>query len=225
MNSELKKLIENWETVVKKKEIANAFMYKDSDGVKLLAKKYKIDWTTMKEIVRIENLVNIRITMGCKVNDLTAAIGNTPTFAPIISGIGTTGEKKHFEMSFYPNKNGIEITPAEKTKYVKNWSEKLYSTDNNKMDRVFITKNCETLKYYTFDDDDTIAIKNFCEERKDFFLFLHLGLEPSPPNENPFKFRTVLEIGTKDEISEAERYKFYQLSSPCPPNCGRIIIR
>jgi len=228
MNSDLNRLVENWKEVVDKPEVASAFMYRVELGQDPIeAITYKIDWAKSKEIVRIENLINIRITMGCNTDALTP-IGVNPIFAPIISGIGSAGEKKHFEMNFDSDSSeGIRgrIPPGVAATYVEDWSENLNSSNVNKMDGVFIIPNGEILKYYTFDDEDTISIKDFSKERKDYSLFLHLGLEPSPTDDNPFKFRTVLEVRTEDPIPDNEKSIFYQLSSPCPPNCGRIIIR
>ncbi len=226
MNADLNRLVENWKEVVDKPEVARAFVYKNSQGDTLPAKSYTIDSSQVVQLLGTEKLINIRIIMGCNKKDLTV-IRETPIFTPIIGGIGSGGEEQYFAMSFDFNSNIIgfdDPIPVGKAKdYVSDWSEYLKL---NKMDGVFKIPKGEkfqTLEHYTFHDVDTRLIKDFSNQGEGVSLFFHLGLEPSPTKKYPFKFRTVLKVSK--EVGGSKQNKFYQLSSPCPPNCDRIICR
>jgi len=230
--SELNKLMEDWKEIVDNKpELVNAFMYGDSPGNRDRATSYKIGPSQVKKLLDVEDLINIRIIMGYNKDGLDKA--KQTRFTPIIGGIGSTGAEKYFKMDFDPDgfKYGIvpkalmaedDIILLDQAKcYVQNWSD----LDSNSMDGIFkaqIRGKIEKLKYHTFHDKDTMSIKTFFEEgEEDISIFLHLGLETCLPiKERPFPFRTVLEINRG-----SENHTFYQLSSPCPHHCDRIILR
>ena len=232
-------LIGHWEKVVGYQNIASAFLYEENGDI-LPATSYTITPTQLQQLLGTKNLINIRITMGCSTDNLST-IRNTPIFTPIIGGIGSNREEQHFEMSF--NRNGIgglnviafigsilslagpsqKITLLEAQGYVNSWSGKMESSDRD-MKGIFKDQSGEDqkLRDYTFDDVDTMSIKDFFNNAEEPSFSFHLGLEThSVEEDNPFMFRTVLHISKKGEGGTKE-HEFYQLSSPCPPNCGNI---
>jgi len=245
MNADLmNKRMENWRAVVGYQNIANAFLYKNPDPNKspLAATSYTIDASQLAELLEPDNLINIRITMGCTKKDLTN-IEDTPIFTPIIGGIGNNREEQHFEMSFNRNGNGglnwigfiggilsfagptKKIKLQEAQRYVNSWSGKMKPSDRD-MNGIFKDQSGENqkLRDYTFDNVDTMSIKKFLKDAEEASLSFHLGLETlSVKEDNPFMFRTVLHISKKGEEEGTKNHEFYQLSSPCPPNCGTVL--
>lgn len=222
----LKFLIGNWKNILKSPDFGKLFKVRNSLGSLNIVQSFVLKNPELEDLLSIDGLKKICIIMGC--NQVSVGeIKDIPIFTPIICGILRNGNKVCFKMDFYPDVGGIhyiEIGRPRAIEYVQEWQ---HTVVQNKFNEVFESTSNGVLKYYTFNATDTGKIKTFYHGRDTPpILYFHLGLDsnPDPKEDNPFKFRTVLEIQEiyQPGVVDNPESEFYQLSSPCPHNCGYL---